>query len=382
MKNNKLFVPLAALAMMSACTDAPFAGTDAAKEAALREVAEQYIDHVVVPTYKALADTSKLLYEALTALKDAKTQGNAEQAAQMWKRSRAWWEMSEAFLFGPASDFGIDPHIDTWPLAKDELLRELANTSHIASMSGEGGDAWASQYLGPGLLGFHGIEYILFRDGSVRTAADITDDELIYAVAVAGDLRNQCYRLEAAWAGIDNVDSERKSILEDLELSYTMSSSTRSYGDNMRLAGKAGSRYISFVDAVQDISEGCASIADEVGAMKIGSPHTGDDVNYIESPYSYNSKRDFIDNMISIKNAYFGGVNAAQRDKSLHTWVAGHNTAIDNEVTDAIDAAIAAIDDIPYPFAQNYTNAKCAVAMEACDAVVAAFDKVKGLLEE
>jgi uncharacterized iron-regulated protein len=382
MKNNKLFVPLAALAMMSACTDAPFAGTDAAKEAALREVAEQYIDRVVVPTYKALADTSKLLYEALTALKDAKTQENAQQAALMWKRSRAWWEMSEAFLFGPASDFSIDPHIDTWPIAQGDLQSELDNTSHITSMSEEDGDAWVGEHLGGGLYGFHGIEYILFRNGSVRAVDDITESELIYAVAVAGDMRNQCYRLEAAWAGIDNVDSDKKSKLEDLELSYTISSKRRSYGENMLLAGKTGSTYISFADAMLDISGGCSSIADEVGNMKIGRPYDGNDPNYIESPFAHNSKQDFIDNIRSIENVYYGGVNTAERAASLRNWVNGQNPALNAEVEAAIADAISKIDAIGNKFEDNISNSKCQDAIDACDAIVKAFEKVDVLLKE
>ena len=88
-------------------------------------------------------------------------------------------------------------------------------------LEGEDGIAYAGAKLGAELLGFHGIEFILFRDGKNRTAAALKANEdheafagmtvtgaqeLIYATAVAGDLRDNCYRLYAAW----NPDAEAK----------------------------------------------------------------------------------------------------------------------------------------------------------------------------
>ena len=45
--------------------------------------------------------------------------------------ARAWWEKSEAFLYGAATDFGIDPHIDSWPLDLDGLQTALKNTEQV-----------------------------------------------------------------------------------------------------------------------------------------------------------------------------------------------------------------------------------------------------------
>ncbi len=58
------------------------------------------------------------------------------------------------------------------------------------------GDIYAGEKLGNSLLGFHGIEYILFEDGSPKSVLEISDLHLTYAVAVAGDLRNRCWQLE------------------------------------------------------------------------------------------------------------------------------------------------------------------------------------------
>ena len=40
-------------------------------------------------------------------------------AALLWITAREPWETSEAFLFGPVADKGLDPNMDSWPLDVD-----------------------------------------------------------------------------------------------------------------------------------------------------------------------------------------------------------------------------------------------------------------------
>jgi hypothetical protein len=370
------------LPVFISCDDDNDSDTDETREKTFAAIVQQYVNHTIIPTYQSLADESIDLYDALVALKGNKTNANVQLAADKWIKARDYWELSEAFLFGPASDFGIDPHIDTWPLAKDELDAELNNAQHIESMSGEDGDVWAGETLGHALLGFHGIEYILFENGRAKDVAKILDKELIYAVAVAGDLRNQCFRLEASWAGIDEVTEEKNAKLEDLEVSVTVGSGRYSYGEDMLNAGKAGSTKISYADACETIIEGCITIADEVGAMKIGNPYTGEDVNYIESPYSYNSKVDFTGNIKSIENAYLGGADANKRGASISDYIKTVDSGLDTRIKNAINNAIAKIEAIPYPFAENFTSAKAGEAMEACNDLAGILGEAKGALNK
>ena len=150
-----------------------------------------FTKNTVIVTYTGLADQTEALVEKLKALKADKTDDNVKSVCETFLNARAWWEKSEAFLFGAASDFGIDPHIDSWPLDLDGLLDEMKNTSHITAMEAEDADVWAGVKLGPELLGFHGIEYIIFEAGSPKAVSKIKDKELTYAIAVAGDLRNK-----------------------------------------------------------------------------------------------------------------------------------------------------------------------------------------------
>lgn len=180
------------------------------------------------------------------------------------------------FPFGAAGDFGIDPHIDSWPLDLDGLLVALKNDAQIAAMDSEDGDAYAGNKLGAELLGFHGIEYIIFKDGAAKPASEITDKDLVYAIAVAGDLRNKCYQLQVSWAGADACPKNRVAKLEELEWNTTTTGGF-SYNENMLNSGKAGSTYVTWTAAMQQIIDGCMDISDEVGTSKIGKPHTGED---------------------------------------------------------------------------------------------------------
>ncbi|MDR1542959.1 MAG: peptidase M75 [Prevotellaceae bacterium] len=360
----------AVLFTLSSCNPVVIEGEN---ELYLSEVVPNYIDNTVIPIYKSLADETVDLYAALVALKASKTDANVQLAANEWVESRKYWEQSEAFLYGAAADFGIDPHIDTWPLDKTSLDAELNNATHVEAMAGDDGAAWAGEKLGPALLGFHGIEYILFEDGQPKSASAITDNELIYAIAVAGDLRNQCIRLNAAWAGYDNVSEEKQEIIDEFELVITIGN-RQNYGANMKNAGKAGSTYKSFTDAAEDIIQGCIDIADEVAKMKIGRPYDGTDINYIESPYSHNSTKDFADNIESIRFAYLGGVTT--RNKSLHTFFAEKNSDLDSKILSAIDNAIAKINAIQ-DFESDPASEASGTAIDAVDALTTLFETAR-----
>ncbi|MDR2384844.1 MAG: peptidase M75 [Tannerella sp.] len=352
------------------------------KENALAPIIPQYVNHTVIATYRSLADATIDLYQSIDNLKKEKTAAHLNTATQSWIKTRAHWELSEAFLFGAVADFGIDPHIDTWPLDEVTFVQTINNSDFIESMDADDGDVWAADHLGFALLGFHGIEYILFRDGAPKEVDNITDGELIYAHAVAGDLRNQCVRLEASWAGIDAITAEKKQLIEDLELAITPSNSPISYGENMLLAGEPGSTYRTVANAVAAIISGCIDISDEVGDVKIGTAYNKDDVNYIESPYSYNSKVDFTDNIKSIENAYLGGADASKRGASISDYIKSVDAELDASVRSAITNAIAKINAIPYPFAKNYASAEAGTALNTCQDLTETLEKVKSAIEE
>lgn len=390
MKNLLKFPLLVVVATMmtcsfSACSDnddpTPDTGTSET-DAKFEAIAKQYLDHTVYVTYKNLADETEQLVKDLQALKSSKTDANVKTACETFLKARAWWEKSEAFLYGAATDFGIDPHIDSWPLDLDGLQTALKNTEQVEAMGGEDGDIYAGEKLGNSLLGFHGIEYILFEDGNPKSVSKISELHLTYAVAVAGDLCNRCWQLELSWKGESAVKADRVAkVANELELPYTVNSGEYSYGENMLNAGKAGSTYASWTLAMQAIIDGCKTIADEVGTSKIGKPYSGEDPAYIESPYSHKSIQDFYDNIISIQNAYMGGIeNERDETNSLHNYIAGVDKELDTKVVNAINNALAKINDMAAPFVNNIKDSSAGEAIEACQDLDAILSDVKTAL--
>ena len=136
MKNARIRIMLvAALAVASAsfisCRDDDSQTVD---DQLAAQVAEQFVDHTVAPTYTALAAKAELLASQLAALRQNPTNAGVEEACQTFLDAREQWEKSEAFLFGAAGDFGIDPHIDSWPLDED-AFRTLMYESPAAEQS-------------------------------------------------------------------------------------------------------------------------------------------------------------------------------------------------------------------------------------------------------
>ncbi|MDE7377365.1 MAG: hypothetical protein K2N13_00185 [Paraprevotella sp.] len=348
-------------------------------EVLLQRALTPYVNHTVIPTYRSMADNCMLLSDKCNEMLDkfkenGLTVEDVEEAGQYWNQARKYWEQSEAFLYGPAADYSIDPHIDSWPLDQNLLESVLSNPQIMANVST---DYIANVLGGYGVLGFHTVEYFLFElsaDGSSASPHQVnyTEQQLNYLCAVAEDLRNQAIRLEAAWAGMENVSDEKQEILEENELEPT-----KNYGSYMLNAGKAGSIYVSVVDAAEEIIQGCIDIADEVAMTKMGRPAHGtsaEDLSYIESPYSLNSLEDFQDNIRSIRNAYLG---SREGDASISDFIKTVNPVLDVEMRDALDEAVAAIGRVPEPFAKTASTSPLTdPAIEAVSTLEDALTKV------
>ena len=104
------------------------ANLTAEQETYLRNVLTNLVNNVIVPTYTDLADDVEDLEETLNGLTVSNiTQAQINEACDDFKDARENWERSEAFLMGAASDFDIDPTIDSWPLNRSLLLSYFNN---------------------------------------------------------------------------------------------------------------------------------------------------------------------------------------------------------------------------------------------------------------
>jgi len=327
-----------------------------AQEAGLRAAVKNDVEKVIVPTYTRLADAAVKLQQALGDLsaKEIK-QSDIDAACNAFKEARAWWEKSEAFLGGAASDFDIDPTIDSWPLNRDMLLSYFKSGTYSDEALEDAS-----------ILGFHALEFVLFREGKNRTVAEFqTNDtykgftavpaaeELKYAQAVAKELVTRCCQLQVSWEL--TPDAKRLDAVAKAGLEY-QTKNGQSFGWNMMNAGAAGSTFSSLADAIQQLlndDEGsCAAIADEVGSGKIGNPFGSGYIFYVESPYSYNSITDFQNNIRSIENVWYGSTDGSKSPakSSLHQWFKDNDSVTGEKVEKAISNAISKIGAMPYPF--------------------------------
>ena len=359
------------------------------EEAAIKEAVSEYVPNVIYKIYGNLADATTTLFNQIAALDaDKLTDTQIQNVCNTFLEAREWWEKSEAFLFGAASAYGIDPHIDSWPLDKDKLAKELSDATVIADLAEEG--AGAVDEVGVANLGFHGIEFILFRDGAPRTAAAFkaneTDEafagknvsgktELIFAAAVAEDLRNYCWELQAAWDP-DCPADRVEYVEEELEL-QTVLDSDLTYGENLLSAGKAGSTYSTWQRAASSILvAGCSEICAEVANSKIASAFyhkTDEDADYIESPYSKKSYLDFYNNIQSIVYSLYGSAGAqSPSSKCIYSVLDKFGYSGIGNLKSALDGAVAALQaclDSGFAFVDN-PSADCAgTAIEKINAL-------------
>ena len=336
----------------------------------------QYVNGVVVPTYKSLADEANQLAELCEQLRQNPTQSKVQECCDRWISARKYWELSEAFLFGAAADYNIDPHIDSWPLQKSQLDNILNNSALIAALDEEGAGADAFATLGYGLLGFHAVEYVLFRDGAARNVSDISEKELIYNAAVAQDLANQTVRMEAAWAGMNGITSAKRAQLQEYELEPSFN-----YGENMIDAGKTGNTlYKTQLAAMEQILTGASDISDEVGNTKITDPVNSGNVLDVESWYSWNSIADFTDNIRSVRNTYYGSLDGTVNSNSMAAHINKVNATLDNNVRAAIDNALKEVSSMPAPFRNHLSKSETQKAVDACNSLLDALDAaIEGL---
>lgn len=349
----------------------------------MQKVAKNYVQEVIYPTYQALASNARTLYSAAQTLyKSAEagtmTQNEINAACEAFKKTRQEWERSEAFLFGSATDNELDPHIDSWPLDRDELERALTNENLIAGFKSENPAKFVSEHNTEfqSVLGFHGMEFVLFRNGAQRTVealkANDTDegvtsvkgiDELAFLQAVAADVRNITALLEFTWMG-SAASNETKAILSG-EGSYVFSTlrynglasnGTMCFGQFL-LSPSSNTGYQSWQGTMNQIFVGgCSNICAEVADQKLGQAYrvatgqgntTEDSKDYIESPYSHRSFTDYQDNIYSIKNSLYGtrDINATTPvENSMLSLLKKMNYPGYNNLVNALNAAIQALE--------------------------------------
>jgi putative iron-regulated protein len=291
---------------------------------------------VIFPTYVDLEAKANLLHTAVVTLDASTTDDNLAAAQEAWRATRRPWEQSEGFLFGPVETEGIDPSIDSWPVNQADLNAVLASGQPLTKASIDG--------LEGTLKGFHTIEYLLFGTG-LKTAAELTPQELEYLLAVTESLQGAVTQLRQAWDPADG-----------------------NFSATVATAGQSGnSVYTSQSQALQELINGMIGICDEVGNGKISDPFDQQDRSLEESQFSNNSNADFADNIRSVQNLYLGQYGTSS-GTGIRELVQAKQPSLDATITAQTQAAIDAIGQMTPTFGQAITSNQAAV--EAARAAV------------
>ena len=136
-------------------------------DAVLNPVVTQYVDAVVVPTYKSLKEKNDALYNAVIALADNPSNSAFETACDAWITAREPWEKSEAFLFGPVDEMGLDPNMDSWPLDQNAIV-QILNSQSWSDLEWNENDDEAAVESAQNVRGFHTLEFLLYKNGEPR----------------------------------------------------------------------------------------------------------------------------------------------------------------------------------------------------------------------
>ncbi len=346
--------------------------------------ATDYVNNIIYPTYKDLADNCKALNDACkklyaNAVAGTMTQPDIDAACEAFKNARREWERSEAFLYGAATDNEIDPHIDSWPLDHDQMVNALNNSGVIAGIHSADAAKYVYEHNGEfdSVLGFHGLEFVLFRNGKNRTVAALKAneteegmtsvkgiDELAFVAAVSGDLYNMTSLLYYGWTADATLgtwlSSNCKWVLDNTKYAG-LSSENIGYGQFLLNATGQKAFFSTWQETFENILvSGCSNICQEVYTQKLGQAYhvaigqggTTEDgekesIDYIESPYSKRSFEDYQDNLYSIKNTLYGTRDISATTPASTSMMAimqKHNYSGYSALNTALNEAIAALE--------------------------------------
>ncbi len=376
MKSFKMTLRGAVMAIMAAgivaCSESTGGEDDEDDEYDHTALIDTYVDNVVIPTYADMKDRSWGLLEAVNTFNSAKSQDNLNAVCAAWIAVREPWELSEAFLFGPCGDAGlnVDPNIDTWPFDELEFAALMGNSAPI-----EASDVCAYP---EGLRGYHTIEYLIFEGGAAKTYTALTDRQIKYMVSAATVLRDDCIRVWAAWKGTSGISTKDQGAVTAMGSYWDVPKYFDGTGDPTINASSYASvfketkhPYTSQYNVVEAIIDGCIEIADEVCDGKILAPYEGEDGDgtpdpaLVESRFAWNSRVDFQNNMRSIRNAYYGSRDGQIAASSLASFAQEHNPALHAEIVAAINNAINKIGQMQQPFINHLTDDGTAIEAAA-----------------
>lgn len=284
--------------------------------------------NVILPTYDDLVAQTTMLADTVNSFCAAPSDPGLAEAQDAWRRTRGPLKRSEAFLFGPVKDLGINQAIDFWPTRPNNIEDAIAGDGDF--------DQAFVESLGTSAKGLPAIEYLLFDPvgGNAAILARLTDPttgahRCDYLSALAVNVQSQAQTLRDAW------DSDDGAFLQNL------------------IEAGDSKPYPNVSMAISDFVNSMIFLSEAVQGTKLGGPlgkKTGGNPSpsSAESFFSDNSLEDIISNLEGLKSLYlaqYGG----QDGLGFDDYIRSKDPVLADEITLQIDAALDAVRSIPPP---------------------------------
>ncbi|MFG0250007.1 MAG: imelysin family protein [Phycisphaeraceae bacterium JB051] len=284
-----------------------------------KAVVVDLVDHAIFQILDNLTANANQLHQSAMSFQAQPVDSHLTSTASALRESLGAWHLTVTCQFGPATQYDYHKRIATWPC--DTVLIE-----HVIAQVQAGQITINPQYLREqhyaSLRGLHAVQYLLYRDGKLRSADSFTDAELAYLTAVTQSLLQECIDFEAAWRGTENLPADKLAIIKAAGIP-----TRKGYADEFKYPGRNGSRYasvaVSLQEVLQDLTGCIEDIAVGMDELPIGdqqqTPAYWDSLDPIE---------DLLKQIQSIKVSYLGGFEG-KRGRSISELVAAHDQALD-----------------------------------------------------
>jgi len=283
---------------------------------------------IIAPSYVDAATDAKALETAAAALRDTPTAETLTAARTAWKKARASWKATEAFLIGPADDLAVTGGII------DEIPDAAKVDANVTTGTQPLDDA-AVQKLGANQRGLGGVEALLFDptkdDATMLTAFQATDARRrTLAALVATDLRVKIDKVRDAWS--------------------------TDYAGQLARAGRGSTVYTSEKQGMDAIVNSLIGAAEVIIALRLAKPLGIDKTPATPQPDLVESARSdaSIDDILSVLDGIEAVYMTRSRDGqksglALGAAVAERSPAADTRMKSDLAKAREAVRAIPGP---------------------------------
>jgi putative iron-regulated protein len=311
-----------------------------------RQVIANFADNVVVPKYEQFAADTAELSTTLDSFASNPSEETLTAAKEAWIATRAAWEATESFAFGPAGSLGYDGAMDTWPINETDIQKIIESKDPLTAEAVAG--------MQDSQKGMHTIEYLLFGLQNDKSLAQFNDRQREYLKALGQDLEQVSTNLVVSWQkGINGQPA---------------------YRDVLAKAGEAeNSIYPTVPAGAQEMVTGLVECLNEVAVEKLGTPMTEKDSKTLESRFSLNTLNDVKNNIVGAKNVYQGTLSdAPSSDTSLSAYIAKVDPSLNTQIETQFQSALAALNSIPEPLEKSVSDPNAEAKLQAAkDAIVA-----------